>query len=43
MVEIQIPSQKDNHEKEEMLQLIKVHSWKNWTAVQTLDRNISRN
>lgn len=35
MVKIQTSSQKDNHEKEEMLQLIKVHSWKNWTAVQT--------
>ena len=35
MVKIQISTQKDNHEKEEMLQLIKVHFWKNWSAVQT--------
>ena len=35
MVKIQISTQKDNHEKEEMLQRIKVHSWKNSSAVQT--------
>ena len=42
MVKIQISTQKDNHEKEEMLQLIKVHSYKIRVQCKHFTQNITR-